>query len=81
MKKSNPDELEAARARLKKAQADVGSKLMTGRKLSPEEKQALQAATEELKAATEEVDRLGGGQPEVDFEKLKADLDRRIGDK
>ncbi len=85
MEKPNPTEGErqAALDRLMKARAEVSAKmpLMSGRPQTPEERQAYQAATQELAAASKEADRLGVALPDADYESIKADLTRRIGKK
>ncbi|MBI5276123.1 MAG: hypothetical protein HY854_06635 [Burkholderiales bacterium] len=80
MDQPKPDR-QAALERVKKAEAAVAAALpfLTGRQPTPEERAALKAATEELKAANEA---LGGFPAEPGpsvIEKAVADLRRRSG--
>ena len=76
---NNDPKRQAALERLEKARAEVSAKmpLMTGRPTTPEEKQAFQAATAELAAASQAAQPYLGDTPDADIESMKADLASR----
>jgi hypothetical protein len=71
----------AALERLKKAEAAVGTAmpLFSGKQPTPEQRQALKAAMEELAAASREVQSLGGSDNEKAAEAARTDLIKRLG--
>jgi hypothetical protein len=74
-------ELEAALARVKQAEAALGAALpiMGGAKPTAEQKAAVQAATEELKAANAALAALPGAKPPPPSDAVIADLRKRLG--
>ena len=74
---------EAALERLKKAEAAVGAAmpLFSGKPTTPQQRQALKSAMEELAQASREVNSLGGSDNAAAANAARDDLIKRLGSK